>query len=236
MCDLERPFCTSRHHLMLCAIRGVPFVRHPVRSAKIGGTPDMERPCGRIRARTASRGAPPHTHPCSPHSPAHRRALRHPRRMPVATLPGRSSPSPASMCKRRCAKGPSQIARCAKGTSQIAHRKGLSVPALYSYVQFGTSLLHIGWDSCAGKRACRRPPRAPTGARHERAARQGRSTARRPSPGRGRRGAKGHPWGTRGGLSPDPFGDVRKGQHIARGDAEMCEGDVQKGRPKSHIG
>ena len=36
-----------------------------------------------------------------------------------------------------------QFEGCAKGTSQIAHRRSLSAQSLFSYVRFGTSLLHI---------------------------------------------------------------------------------------------
>ena len=35
---------------------------------------------------------------------------------------------------------------CAKGTFQIAHRNSLSCAHAFFYVQFGTSLLHIGTD------------------------------------------------------------------------------------------
>ena len=47
------------------------------------------------------------------------------------------------MCKRDVPNCTREVDGCAKGTSQIAHRMSLSVLILYSYVQFGTSLLHI---------------------------------------------------------------------------------------------
>ena len=47
------------------------------------------------------------------------------------------------MCKRDVPNCTREVARCAKGTSQIAHRRSLSALTFFSYVQFGTSLLHI---------------------------------------------------------------------------------------------
>ena len=47
------------------------------------------------------------------------------------------------MCRRDVPNCTREVDRCAEGTSQIAHRRCLSVLILYSYVQFGTSLLHI---------------------------------------------------------------------------------------------
>ena len=210
------------------AIRGVPSACHPARSAKIGGTPDMERPCGRIRARTACAALRPARDPPAPLFPAP--ASTRKSAPPLLARTSRAAPpprSPASMCERPFPDRTCRVGRCAKGTSQIAHRKSVTVLRDSSYVRFGTSLLHIrrsrgcdlerpfctwGGTRAQGKGPVGAPPRAPAGARNERAARQGRDTARRPSPGRGRRGAK-------GGLSPDSFGDVRKerpGSHAPR--------------------
>ena len=96
---------------------------------------------------------------------------------------------------------------------------------------FCTSPLHMGWDSCAGKAGLwgrgekgMLPMGAPLARRHARGMKErpDRGPRHGPAaiPGPGPGGAR------RGGVSPDSFGDVRKGHprtHIARSDAEMCE-------------
>ena len=224
---IRRPFRTSQHHFVLCAFWGVPFARHPARSAKIGGTPDKERPYGRIRARTACAALRPARDPPAPLSPA------------PASARKSAPPSPAHACRapagpllpprsQACANDPSQIAPVGLGDVQKGRPKSHIGTAIQCWRSFPMCDLERPFCTSGGTRAQGKrgfggggeghathgsaPPRAPTGARSERAARQGHGTARRPSPGRGRRGAKGHPWGTRGGLSPDPFGDMRKGR------------------------
>ena len=96
---------------------------------------------------------------------------------------------------------------------------------------FCTSPLHMGWDSCAGKAGLwgrGEKGMLPMGAPLAR--RQARGMKERPCQGpRHGTAAIAGPWpegARRGGLSPDSFGDVRKGHprtHIARSDAEMCE-------------
>ena len=101
------------------------------------------------------RGAPPRAR--SSRTPVPRTSQRTEERsaIPGACLPrtSRAAPPPslASMRERPFPDRTCRVGRCAKGTSQIAHRNSHSVLALFSYVRFGTSLLHIGWDSCAGK-------------------------------------------------------------------------------------
>ena len=78
------------------------------------------------------------------------------------------------MCRRDVPNCTREVARCAEGTSQIAPvrlpdvQKGRpklhigavsSLQALFSYVQFGTSLLHINITLCSVPYACWASPK-----------------------------------------------------------------------------
>ena len=134
MCDLERPFCTSRHHLMLCAIRGVPSAFHQMdqaRGPRGFPTDAPSRPSGHGPAMAAV--------PCrGPVGPLFHSARMSAREggAPKCRMP--FSPAPKAPLSLR-----TSPTRCAKGTFQIAHRNREPVLKVLSYVQFGTSLLHI---------------------------------------------------------------------------------------------
>ena len=121
MCNLERPFCTWQRLF----VQGAPPLRKCASRENRAQHPWSRcHPVPPVRSAYAS--CPPSGRPV------------------VAALTGRCFHERASArcrAQRPCLK--SIIPRCAKGTSQIAHRMSRSACIIFSYVQFGTSLLHI---------------------------------------------------------------------------------------------
>ncbi len=138
MCNLERPFCTSSTRFQnVPSSRGICCIAHVLHKCQVPGlvAVPLSRP---LRAAVFGSGL-----------------QRAPRVAPLGRLhlclgllPGSACCEGAprareatSLCVVGCKGG--SAPGCAKGTSQIAHSRSLPARIVYSYVQFGTSLLHI---------------------------------------------------------------------------------------------